>query len=282
MAGRYLVCTDLDRTAIPNGPAPESPGAARVFAALAARPDVVLAYVSGRHRTLVEEAIEEYSLPVPDFVLGDVGTTLYRVGEDDEWRLEQAWERRIASDWGGHIATDLAPLLNGVEGLRTQEPEKQNRFKLSYYLEPERWTDELASTIRRLLDATGITPRIVWSIDDLTGDGLLDILPRSASKRGAIEALMDIEGFGLEKTVFCGDSGNDLDVLASPVPAVLVANARQDVRRQAQEMARECGFPDRLYLARGGFRGMNGNYRGGMLEGIAHYHPGLLPETGAP
>jgi HAD superfamily hydrolase (TIGR01484 family) len=282
MAQRYLVCSDLDRTALPNGPAPESPGAAGDFAALAARPDVTLAYVSGRHRTLVESAIEQYALPLPDFVMGDVGTTLYRLERDGHWRLEQTWERRIASDWGGHIASDLAPMLNGVEGLRAQEPEKQNRFKLSYYLDPERWTDELAANIRRRLDAAGIAPRMVWSIDDLSGDGLLDILPRGASKRGAIEALMDIEGFELEETVFCGDSGNDLDVLASPIPAVLVANARPEVMQQALEMARESGFPGRLYIARGGFRGMNGNYRGGMLEGIAHYHPELLPEEGSP
>jgi hypothetical protein len=28
-----------------------------------------------------------------------------------------------------------------------------------------------------------------------------------------------------------------------------------------------------LYLAQGGFLGMNGNYSAGILEGIAHYHP---------
>jgi len=275
MARRYLVCSDLDRTALPNGPAPESPGAAAAFAALARRSDVTLAYVSGRHRTLVEDAIGEYGLPVPDFVMGDVGTTLYRVDEGGEWRLEQAWERRIARDWGGHIASDLSPLLNYVEGLRAQEPEKQNRFKLSFYLHPERWNDAFADSIRHRLSAANIEVRLVWSIDDLTGEGLLDILPRSASKRGAIEALMEIEGFDLEDTVFCGDSGNDLDVLASPVPAVLVANARLEVKEQAASLSQEAGCPERLYIARGGFCGMNGNYRGGMLEGIAHYHPEL-------
>ena len=28
-----------------------------------------------------------------------------------------------------------------------------------------------------------------------------------------------------------------------------------------------------LYLAHGGFLGMNGNYSAGILEGVAHYHP---------
>lgn len=279
MTRRYLLCSDLDRTALPNGPAPESPGAAAALAVLAARADVTLAYVSGRHRTLVEEAIGEYGLPVPDFVMGDVGTTLYRVDEGGEWRLEQAWERRIALDWGGHIASDLSPLLNGVEGLRAQEPEKQNRFKLSFYLQAECWNETFAASIRRRLAAAAIEARLVWSIDDLTSEGLLDILPRSASKRGAIEALMEIEGFGLEDTVFCGDSGNDLDVLASPVPAVLVANARPEVKEQATAMAQEAGCLERLYIARGGYNGMNGNYRGGMLEGIVHYHPELKPAT---
>ncbi|MCI5126782.1 MAG: haloacid dehalogenase, partial [Candidatus Electrothrix sp. AR5] len=32
---KLLVCTDLDRTLLPNGPQPESPGARPAFAALA-------------------------------------------------------------------------------------------------------------------------------------------------------------------------------------------------------------------------------------------------------
>ena len=73
--GRYLLCTDLDRTLIPNGPAEESPRAAGFFARLAADPRVTLAYVSGRHRTLIEDAIATYDLPAPDYVIADVGTT---------------------------------------------------------------------------------------------------------------------------------------------------------------------------------------------------------------
>ena len=36
MPERLLLCTDLDRTLIPNGPQPESPGARAHFATLAA------------------------------------------------------------------------------------------------------------------------------------------------------------------------------------------------------------------------------------------------------
>ena len=74
-----LIATDLDRTLLPNGAEPESPGAREMFARLVSRPEVTLAFVSGRHRELVEDAIEEFSLPQPDFVIGDVGTSIYHV-----------------------------------------------------------------------------------------------------------------------------------------------------------------------------------------------------------
>ncbi len=272
---RYLVCTDLDRTLVPNGPAPESPAAATLFARLAADARVTLAYVTGRHRTLVEDAVRDFDLPVPDFVIGDVGTTIYRVGPERSWALEQDWEARISTDWSGHVAGDLLPLLADIEVLRAQEPEKQNRFKLSFYLPPLAWNAGLEASIRQRLAAAGVDARLVWSVDDLTGDGLLDVLPRSASKRHAIEALERIAGFTADNTVFCGDSGNDLEVLVSPIRAVLVANARDEVRRQALEGAAAAGLSDRLYVARGGYRGLNGNYRGGMLEGIVHFLPAL-------
>ena len=67
MDRRLLLCTDLDRTLLPNGPQPESPGARMRFARLAARPEVTLVYVTGRHRKLVEKVIGLYRLPLPDF-----------------------------------------------------------------------------------------------------------------------------------------------------------------------------------------------------------------------
>jgi HAD superfamily hydrolase (TIGR01484 family) len=273
MPDPLLICTDLDRTLIPNGPQPESPGARRRFAELTDRPEVTLVYVSGRHRALVEEAIATYRLPLPDFVIGDVGTTIYRVGEERSWQHLTSWEDQIARDWGGHSHGDLLALLKNFPVLRMQELSKQNRLKLSYYLPLYQDIDKLSAEIRPRLEAAGVQARLVWSVDDIADIGLLDVLPAGASKRHAIEALMREQGFDLLHTVFCGDSGNDMEVLISPIPSVLVANSRAEVKRLARELATEAKTEEYLYVAEGGVLGMNGNYSAGMLEGIAHYHP---------
>jgi hypothetical protein len=52
------------------------------------------------------------------------------------------------------------------------------------------------------------------------------------------------------------------------------------VVEQATAEARRLGTAEHLYLARGGFLGMNGNYSAGILEGIGHFHGHALSELG--
>lgn len=273
---QLLLCTDLDRTLLPNGPQPESPGARRRFATLASAPGVVLAFVSGRDRGLVEKAIASYSLPRPDFVISDVGTNIYDLRGGD-WQVWEQWQQEIAQDWNGKRAEDLRRMLSRFNGLRLQERKKQNTFKLSYYLPMHLSPAGLEPPIQETLHAQGVSASLVWSVDEPAGIGLLDVVPRRATKLHAVEFLQAALGAGREQTLFAGDSGNDLPVLASAIPAVLVANAIPRVAAEAQAAAAAAGHDDALYLARGGCLGMNGNYSGGVLEGVAHYRPDLVP-----
>jgi sucrose-6-phosphatase len=267
-----VLCTDLDRTVIPNGDQPESPLARPLLRRFAARPESTLVYVSGRDRGLLQDAIRDYDLPVPDYAIGDVGTTIYRVRGED-WQPLGAWSREIAPDWKGAERTELAERLQGIDGLRLQEAEKQNDFKLSYYGPEDPRPDALLAEARRRLEAEGIRASLIWSIDEQAHCGLLDVLPASANKRHAIRFLMRERGFADRQTVFAGDSGNDLEVLVSGMQAVLVRNAPREVREEAERRVTEAGHAERLYLARGGFLGMNGNYSAGVLEGLAHFLP---------
>jgi sucrose-6-phosphatase len=267
-----VLCTDLDRTLIPNGDQPESPDARPLLRRFAARPESTLVYVSGRDRSLLQDAIRDYDLPVPDYAIGDVGTTIYHVRGDD-WQLLEAWSREIAPDWKGSDRTGLADLLRDIEGLRLQEDEKQNQFKLSYYGPEDPRPEDLLAAVRQRLESEALRISLIWSMDEQAHCGLLDVLPASANKRQAIKFLMRERGFTEAQTVFAGDSGNDLEVLVSGMQAVLVGNASIDIREEARRRVAEAGHPESLYLARGGFLGMNGYYSAGVLEGVVHFLP---------
>lgn len=272
MTKPLLLCTDLDRTLLPNGAPKESADARVQFSKFTQSPEVTLAYVSGRHKELVLDAITEYQIPVPDYVIGDVGTTIYSI-RDGEWQPWAAWHEEIAPDWAGKSRQELAGLFKDLGELKLQEESKQNRFKLSYYTPENFERDALLSEMRRRLEEKGIRASLIWSIDDIEHVGLLDLLPASATKVHAVEFLMQKKGFDPARVVYAGDSGNDLPVLASTINSVLVANARNDVRDEAISLARTNQNEATLYLAKGGLMGMNGNYSSGILEGVLHFLP---------
>jgi hypothetical protein len=114
---------------------------------------------------------------------------------------------------------------------------------------------------------------LIFSIDEPRDLGLLDVLPERANKLHAVRFLLQSLNLPIDRALYCGDSGNDLAVLASPVPGVLVANASSAVRSEALRLAACAGNDDRLYLAGGAFLNMNGNYAAGILEGACHFFP---------
>jgi HAD superfamily hydrolase (TIGR01484 family) len=271
---RLLLCTDLDRTLLPNGREAESPQARPLFARLASRAEVTLAYVSGRHKALVEAAIADYALPHPAYAVTDVGTRIY-AWEAGRWLEQQEWETDIAADWAGCDRSALERLFADLPALRLQEPAKQNTHKLSYYLSADTDREAMGRELRSRLEARRVRADLVWSVDELKRIGLLDVIPSRATKLHAVEFLMQRRTATRRETVYAGDSGNDLRVMASGVPSVLVANAADDVKAEAVRLASAAGHTSELYLAQGGYLGMNGNYAAGILEGVAHFRPDL-------
>ncbi len=278
MPKRIFICSDLDRTLLPNGTEPESPDARKRFARLVGREEVTLAYVSGRHKALVAEAIEHYALPLPNYIIGDVGTTLYAINgkaSPSDWQSSLEWEAEIAADWAGQSHQALKQMMDDLPDLHLQEAVKQNRYKLSYYVSRKIEWKALDGIIRQRFMEGGIKASRIWSVDAASNRGLLDLVPENATKYHAIDFLMRQLKIPIENTFFAGDSGNDLEVLLSPIQAVLVANATPEVRDSARKRAESEGHLPSLYFAKGGFLEMNGNYCAGLLEGLAHF----MPET---
>ena len=268
MTDLKLLCTDLDRTLLPNGEAVEEPRAREQLADYLRQHQVCLAFVTGRDKERVQRAINEYQLPPPDYVIADVGTTLYRC--EHEWQPLADWHQHIGADWRYDNVEDIRAVLADVPGLRLQEESKQGRYKLSFYT-PLDWNLAVwEASLQQRLATRQWRARLVYSVDEAAHCGLLDIVPASAGKLSAIHHLMKQLQLGNAQVLFAGDSGNDLDVLCSDLPAVLVANASDEVREQALQLASQAGTTAQLYLAQGTLG--NGHYAAGILEGIAHFY----------
>lgn len=274
---------DMDRTVIPNGSQPESPDARPALRRLAERPEILIAYITGRRKDLIQAALEEFDLPQPDFAAGDVGSSVYQV-KGSEWREMPEWQAMLEESWGGKDGDDIRSLWRPVDCVEFQEPEAQGRFKVSFYTPDKVDRDELFRQVRDQLGAMEVEANLIWSLDEADGKGLLDILPPNADKAHALMFLAKTLGLSGEHAVFAGDSGNDLPALLSGYPAILTRNAVDDVREEAVLRAAELGIQDKLYCAVGdvprdeGSRylrlpGLNGNYAAGVIEGLVHYFP---------
>ena len=272
---KILICSDLDRTIIPNGYQEESAHARPVFRQLAEHSNISLAYVSGRDKKLILDAIEEFYLPMPDYAIGDIGTTFYRI-INGNWQFSDDWSYEIGQDWKGVGWEKLSEFFEDMEEIRLQEPEKQNQYKVSFYTDQNVDPQRLIKNIRGVLAEKDVRANIIWSVDEISTDGLLDIIPPRANKLHAIQFIMQQEHFPEDRTVFAGDSGNDLDVLTSGLQTILVKNATEDIRKEAIKKLSEKNLTNRLYLPQGNFFGMNGNYAAGLMEGLVRF----IPETG--
>ena len=267
-----LLCMDMDRTAIPNGADPESPEARPALRKLAGRSEILIAYVTGRRRELIQSAIQTYQLPEPHFAAGDVGSSLYTVS-NGSWSDMPGWNDALSVGWNGLDGESIRKVWKEIQDVRLQEERAQSRYKVSFYTPEKIDRQKLFQQVREQLNPLGIEVNLIWSVDEATNQGLLDILPPNADKAHAVRFLAQAIGLPKERVLFAGDSGNDLPALLSGFPAILTRNASNDVREEAISAAKSQGITGTLYCAKGLPNGMNGNYAAGVLEGLAHYHP---------
>lgn len=270
ITGKILLASDLDRTILPNGFQSFSKGAISVFKEFVSQPNVILVYMSGRHLELVKDALEEFSIPLPDIVVGDVGTTMY-VRENGKFKSYCGWNKEIAIDWVSKTGESIHDLIKHLEGLELQEPEKQNTFKQSYYTPENIDKVKLVLEIKRILRSNGINATAIFSVDEQAKKGLLDILPKYATKKHALRYLQKCLKIPFKNVVYAGDSGNDIEPLTSGYKSILVKNARKAVRKEVQEIGEQKNRIEQIYFAKGGYKQMNGNYVAGILEGLNHF-----------
>jgi HAD superfamily hydrolase (TIGR01484 family) len=257
-----LLATDMDGTVIPPERTPERSAEIRLFQEAVTHAKVTLAYVTGRHLALALDGVERNDLPPADYLACDVGTSLYRRG-DGGYQADHGYRDAMEEAFGGADAAVVRGALARVPNLREQEALKQAEFKASYYAA---WpvAPELLSEVEARLEATGLKVELIVSRDPLTGEGLVDVLPRGVAKDRALGHLVAELALDPGEVVYAGDSGNDRAAFLSGYRAVVVGNAPVDLVREVRDAAHRLGIIELVYFARA-------EYAAGVLEGCRHH-----------
>ncbi|MFP4424605.1 MAG: HAD-IIB family hydrolase [Candidatus Woesearchaeota archaeon] len=210
--------------------------------------------------------MEEFNTPSPTYIIAEVGTRIY----DKEYKEDTDWIGYIENNTEKWDINSFKYALSGIEGLRLQEEDKQNRFKLSYYIDDLDEAQNLVSGVKGKIHNICEQANIIYSIDEAHGVGLIDILPQCVDKQNALEFLRKKLSLPKEHVIYCGDSGNDLQPLTAGYKAILVRNAIDEVREEVSRIAEEKQIPCNIYFAKGTDE-FNGYYVSGIIEGLIHF-----------
>lgn len=264
--GRALLATDLDGTLIPTVPHPRHLEAVSSFAERAgAHRSFRLAYVTGRHRALAERGLDRFGLPWPDFLVCDVGTSVYVAG-DGSLTLDAEYRSRMREAMAEMTGAEVRSALAGIPGLLEQPEEKQAEFKASFDFAQEARDRVLAAVRDRIGDWS---LALVASVDPDSGVGLLDVLPAGVAKDTAVEYLRIRLELSPAEVYYAGDSGNDAAAMLRGYRTIVVGNAPEELKTTLRTEAIRRGLGDHLYFARR-------PYAAGVLEGSRHW--GLLSD----
>jgi len=259
------LATDLDGTLIPLEEDAQGSQyqALREIADRADRGALELIFVTGRHRESVQRVSQARQLPRPRWLICDVGTTLLydRAAEDSrtadssgaaavaaDYQPVLAYDQFLAEQCQQVLAAEVGQRLPPWAGLMLQEPEKQGRYKLSFYCDAprlEEHRDGLATWLRE----QALAYQVVSSVDPFNQDGLIDLLPQGVDKAAALQWWLQFTGRPVHCVVYAGDSGNDLAALTGQFRAIVVGNAAPGLVRQVQEFHAERGTLSQLYVA---------------------------------
>lgn len=176
------------------------------------RDDMVLTFVTGRDLPFIKELCTNTFVPWPDYIIGDVGTTVVeRSGDDFHHVLAiEDWVSSVWQDRGDEVRSMLAD----EPGIRLQPT--PFRYRVSYYYEPDALQD---TTVRKIEQA---------GFDCLTSADLyLDVLPKGISKGPTLLRFVDHLSIDPAKVLAAGDTLNDFSMFETGLDGVAVGNSEK-------------------------------------------------------
>jgi len=262
---KILLATDMDGTIIPPKTDFNSSRKIKEFNnEVRKNGNIILAYVTGRHLELALKGVKENGLIMPDVFVCDVGTSIY-FKRGKKWEIDENYRKILKKSWAGFNRKELGRLLSGVKKIKEQEREKLKEFKQSYYVSLKTDINFLLKEINGILKKRGVKINAIYSVDRIKKVGLLDILPKSASKEFALRRLKNKFRISADKVIYAGDSGNDFEAFVSGFRSIVVGNTAVEIKRAVVKEARKRAVLKRVYFA-------DLLYSDGVMEGLRHFN----------
>ena len=198
-----------------------------------------LVYSTGRSLESFRALLREKGnvMVKPEMLICAVGTKVYSRGDEKKeemWIEDEEWTRTLDVGWDEAIVRAgcaKAIELCGEESAHFRPEEEQNALKITCGLKDEN-VGEFVATLERYLEEKNVTAKIISS--GTGGWKYVDCVSNQAGKLESLEFVRKKLGFELERTVACGDSGNDELMLSGRNLAIVVGNAQEDLVRWAE------------------------------------------------
>ena len=175
----------------------------------ARRASIGLIFVTGRDPDFIVELVGDGFVPAPDYVVGDVGTTIAQFDASVQPIAEL--EADIAERWGDK-AEELQTGLARFDALTLQPT--AFRYRLSYDLDIARYDPDAA----RFAESLGYDALV-------SADRFFDVLPRGVSKGPSLMRLIHFLDTNPASVLVAGDTLNDLSLFETGLKGVVVGGA---------------------------------------------------------
>ncbi|MEM9543716.1 MAG: HAD-IIB family hydrolase [Cyanobacteria bacterium P01_E01_bin.42] len=200
-----ILATDLDGTFLGGSERQK----AEFYQYIQANRDrILLVFVTGRELDITFALYDDPNFPIPDYIIGDIGTTIVEGKTGTPITSLQDWVAKIWDDSNEKVKA----LLAEESGIKLQSV--VTKYRVAYYYRPELLQ---ASTLEKIVNA---------GYDYiLSSDRYLDIMPKGISKGPTLLKFIEEMNLDAENAIACGDTLNDLSLFETGLKAVAMGNS---------------------------------------------------------